>query len=169
MRCTVHPRRVPGICRFNQAETISTIRFGSSAKTIKNKPRVNVTKSVKELEDLLEAANKQLHRQGVVMDTQRRCIEQYQALLRKHKIEDTVNAQAGASAGAAVSQGLSPLSESSQPSESTPVPTYVLRSVSHVLCHIGGAACVRVRPNSCSLFPHPDCVVVHVPPYRSLC
>ncbi len=46
--------------RFNTAETTSTIRFGSSAKTIKNKPRVNVSKSVKELEDALEAANKQV-------------------------------------------------------------------------------------------------------------
>ena len=50
----------PHCCRFNTAETTSTIRFGSSAKTIKNKPRVNVSKSVKELEDALEAANKQV-------------------------------------------------------------------------------------------------------------
>ncbi len=36
-----------GVRRFNAAETTSTIRFGASAKTIKNKPRVNVSKSVK--------------------------------------------------------------------------------------------------------------------------
>ena len=107
------------IVRFNQAETISTIRFGSSAKTIKNKPRVNVTKSVKELEELLEAANKQIARQAVVMDTQRRCIEQYQALLRQHRIEDTV---ASSMSIPVVAKSLSPShggSEATGPSESS--------------------------------------------------
>ena len=81
--------------RFNTAETISTIRFGSSAKTIKNKPRVNVTKSVKELEDALEMLQKQVMRQGVVIETQRRYIEQYQALLKKHRIVDSVASAGG--------------------------------------------------------------------------
>lgn len=76
--------------KFNTAETTSTIRFGSSAKTIKNKPRVNVSKSVKELEDALEAANKQIARQAVVLESQRVAIERYQGLLRQNHIEDTV-------------------------------------------------------------------------------
>jgi hypothetical protein len=42
------------------------VRFGSRAKNIKNKPKVNMTRSMREVEGLLEAANKQITRQNKV-------------------------------------------------------------------------------------------------------
>ena len=41
---------------FNEQETISTMRFGSRARSIKNKPKVNREYTVPELKRLLEAA-----------------------------------------------------------------------------------------------------------------
>lgn len=41
---------------FNEQETISTMRFGSRARSIKNKPKVNREYTVPELKKLLEAA-----------------------------------------------------------------------------------------------------------------
>jgi hypothetical protein len=48
------------LCSFNQTETLSTVRFGSRAKNIKNKPKVNMTRSLREVEGLLEASEKQV-------------------------------------------------------------------------------------------------------------
>jgi len=45
---------------YNEEETISTLRFGTRAKTIKNKAKVNKEMSVGELKMLLEQANKQI-------------------------------------------------------------------------------------------------------------
>ena len=41
---------------FNEAETISTLRFGKRAKQIKNKPKINKEISIGELRLLLEKA-----------------------------------------------------------------------------------------------------------------
>ena len=46
------------MCTYNDKETLSTLRFGYRAKSIKNKPKVNEQKSAKELLIMLEAANK---------------------------------------------------------------------------------------------------------------
>lgn len=45
---------------FNQAETISTLRFGKRAKEIKNKAKINKEVSVSELKLLLEKLEKDL-------------------------------------------------------------------------------------------------------------
>ena len=42
----------------NIAETVSTLRFGVSAKKIKNKPKINKEFTVPELQNLLEKAEK---------------------------------------------------------------------------------------------------------------
>ena len=41
------------MCGYNDKETLSTLRFGQRAKSIKNKPTANVERSCKELEILL--------------------------------------------------------------------------------------------------------------------
>ena len=46
--CSPHP--------FNDLETLSTMRFGSRARSIKNRPKVNREYTVPELKKLLEAA-----------------------------------------------------------------------------------------------------------------
>lgn len=43
---------------YNEAETISTLRFGKRAKQIKNKPKINKEVSIGELKTLLERAEK---------------------------------------------------------------------------------------------------------------
>ena len=75
---------------FNQTETLSTVRFGSRAKNIKNKPKVNMTRSLREVEGLLEASQKQVARQNKVIQVLQGKIGQYRALLKKNGIEDTV-------------------------------------------------------------------------------
>lgn len=46
------------MCSYNDKETLSTLRFGYRAKSIKNKPLVNEEKSAKELQILLDHAKK---------------------------------------------------------------------------------------------------------------
>ena len=48
------------MCSYNDKETLSTLRFGNRAKSIKNKPMVNVERSAKELMLLLEVAEKKI-------------------------------------------------------------------------------------------------------------
>jgi kinesin family protein 5 len=50
--CSPHP--------YNLAETISTLRFGTQARQIKNQPKVNREFSVPELKLLLERADKEI-------------------------------------------------------------------------------------------------------------
>eukprot|EP01097_Dermamoeba_algensis_P002895 TRINITY_DN2150_c0_g1_i7.p3 TRINITY_DN2150_c0_g1~~TRINITY_DN2150_c0_g1_i7.p3 ORF type:complete len:208 (-),score=69.90 TRINITY_DN2150_c0_g1_i7:986-1609(-) len=45
---------------FNEGETLSTLRFGMRAKSIKNKPKVNQELSVAELKILLARANEEI-------------------------------------------------------------------------------------------------------------
>jgi kinesin family protein 5 len=46
--CSPHP--------YNEEETLGTMRFGSRARSIKNKPKINREYTVPELKKLLEAA-----------------------------------------------------------------------------------------------------------------
>lgn len=46
------------MCTYNDKETLSTLRFGYRAKSIKNKAKVNEEKSAKQLLILLDIANK---------------------------------------------------------------------------------------------------------------
>jgi len=48
------------MCSYNDKETLSTLRFGFRAKSIKNKPKKNEEKSAKELMILLEAAENKI-------------------------------------------------------------------------------------------------------------
>ena len=48
---------------YNATETLSTLRFGSRAKKIKNKPTANIERSPKKLMMMLDEANKKLERQ----------------------------------------------------------------------------------------------------------
>jgi len=50
---------------FNEMETVSTLRFGYRAKSIKNKPKINREFTVAELQLLLERAEKTIEKQGV--------------------------------------------------------------------------------------------------------
>jgi len=49
---------------FNAEETLSTMRFGRRAKTIKNKPHINVDLSVKEYKAILKKLQAKSERQG---------------------------------------------------------------------------------------------------------
>jgi len=48
---------------YNMEETLSTLRFGSRAKLIKNKPKVNVERSISEYKQLLAAAEHKIRDQ----------------------------------------------------------------------------------------------------------
>ena len=48
------------MCSYNDKETLSTLRFGSRAKNIKNKPKENVQMGSKELKLMLENTQKEL-------------------------------------------------------------------------------------------------------------
>lgn len=50
--CSPHP--------YNDAETLSTLRFGSRTRNIKNKPKVNREYTVPELKRLLEIAERKI-------------------------------------------------------------------------------------------------------------
>lgn len=55
------------MCTYNDKETLSTFRFGQRAKSIKNKPIVNEEKSAKELQILLDQAEKKLKLQATLI------------------------------------------------------------------------------------------------------
>ena len=50
--CSPHP--------FNERESLSTLRFGSRARNIKNKPKINREFTVPELKRLLDTADKKI-------------------------------------------------------------------------------------------------------------
>lgn len=66
--------------QFNEAETLSTLRFGSRAKMIKNKATVNQERSAEELQRMLDAANRKMSHMKLV-------IGQLQGVLEAHGIE----------------------------------------------------------------------------------
>lgn len=68
-------------CVYNDKETLSTLRFGQRAKSIKNKPIVNEEKSVKELMGLLDLSEKKIKQQEVF-------IEKLQSELNRRGIVD---------------------------------------------------------------------------------
>ncbi|KAH0571469.1 Kinesin-like protein [Spironucleus salmonicida] len=62
---------------FNRDETISTLDFGKRAKCIKNKVKVNATKSVKELMAIIEKLQQQVLGQKQFIDMQSKTIDWY--------------------------------------------------------------------------------------------
>jgi kinesin family protein 5 len=54
---------------FNEAETISTLRFGVRAKSIKNKPKVNKEYTVNELKVMLAAAKEEITKKDKMIST----------------------------------------------------------------------------------------------------
>lgn len=50
------------MCSYNDKETLSTLRFGERAKSIKNKATANVVRSAKELQMLLDTAEERLNK-----------------------------------------------------------------------------------------------------------
>ncbi|CAL6003994.1 Kinesin-like_protein [Hexamita inflata] len=69
--CSPHP--------FNREETISTCEFGKRAKAIKNKVKVNATKSVKELMAIIDKLTIQIAGMNKYIDLQTAVIEWYKA------------------------------------------------------------------------------------------
>lgn len=57
------------MCNYNDKETISTLRFGSRAKAIKNQPVQNVERSAKELQNLLTIAEEKLKKQETLINS----------------------------------------------------------------------------------------------------
>ena len=55
-------------CAYNDKETLSTLRFGNRAKSIKNTPIINEEKSSKELKNLLEQAERKIQQQEIVIE-----------------------------------------------------------------------------------------------------
>lgn len=82
---------------YNEAETISTLRFGQRAKLITNKAKVNEEKSAEELKLLLEGKTRENNRFGLR-------IAQLEALLEQHGIEVPVFDRAQAQKDAASKQ-----------------------------------------------------------------
>ena len=52
---------------FNEIETLSTLRFGTRAKSIKNKPKINKEWTVTELQILLSKAEKNLEIKNILI------------------------------------------------------------------------------------------------------
>lgn len=78
---------------YNEEETLSTLRFGIRAKTIKNQAKVNKEMSVQELKALLDKANKEISR----LKTYCTCLEEE---LRLVKGDITISPAAKDKAGA---------------------------------------------------------------------
>lgn len=58
---------------FNKDETVSTLRFGSRAKQIKNKAKVNKEFSMNELKYMLQVAEKEIR----LKDKRIACLQEY--------------------------------------------------------------------------------------------
>ena len=71
-------------------ETLSTVRFGSRAKEIKNKPKVNEMRSMREMEQAVENLQKQIARQNKVIGAYQGAVAKYRQLLTEKGVEDTV-------------------------------------------------------------------------------
>ena len=72
------------MCSYNDKETVSTMRFGSRAKNIKNNVVMNVERSAKEYMALLDAAEKTIKKQeGLIENLEK----QLQALAKGQNID----------------------------------------------------------------------------------
>jgi kinesin family member 5 len=60
---------------FNEAETISTLRFGVRAKAIKNKPKVNREYTLNELKLLLAKANEEIIKKDRIISSMKKALE----------------------------------------------------------------------------------------------
>jgi kinesin family member 5 len=114
---------------YNDAETLSTLRFGYRAKSIKNTPKINKEYTVAELQLLLEKAEKE------IADKQKR-IDQLEAILANNSIAiptviSIVNKEKGelTSSQAEVEEGKASDEDSASDTEetgtSTPQPNYL--------------------------------------------
>ncbi len=74
---------------YNDKETLSTLRFGYRAKSIKNKAKVNEERSPKELLMMLEAANKTIAELKVQLKTG--VVHQPQSLIIENSQPQPVN------------------------------------------------------------------------------
>jgi len=72
---------------FNIEETISTLRFGSIAQQIKNKPRVNMEMSIEEYKKLLLEANEKIATQQLIINALQVDLNKLLALCEKKKID----------------------------------------------------------------------------------
>lgn len=62
---------------YNESETLSTLRFGFRAKSIKNKPKINHEYSVAELKNLLAKVQEELSQKDYVILTQKEALAAY--------------------------------------------------------------------------------------------
>ncbi len=83
-------------------------RFGTCAKQIKNKAKVNVTRSLREVIDSLDAAQKTITRQNKVIASLEATIEQYRAVLRANGLPDDVAVPDMAAVGRMASSAAAP-------------------------------------------------------------
>ena len=74
---------------YNASETISTLRFGTRAKSIENKVTVNQTRSVEELEALLLRAEKAIDIQAAHISTLTAQMEAYQLAVGDKPVSHT--------------------------------------------------------------------------------
>ena len=74
---------------YNDKETLSTLRFGYRAKSIKNKAKVNEERSPKELLIMLEAANKTIAELKVQLKTG--IVNEPQSFIRENLQPQPVN------------------------------------------------------------------------------
>ncbi|KAI8907371.1 P-loop containing nucleoside triphosphate hydrolase protein [Gorgonomyces haynaldii] len=65
--------------RYNEPETISSLRFGIRAKNIKNKPKINTEESVEELKLQLKKSKQQLHGLETLVNNLRLELEQWRS------------------------------------------------------------------------------------------
>ena len=70
---------------FNEAETISTLRFGQRAKKIKNKPKINKELSIAELKHLLEEAEQQIEKKEKRIKVLERLIQSMGGIVPEEK------------------------------------------------------------------------------------
>lgn len=75
---------------YNEAETISTLRFGIRAKSIKNKPKVNKEYTIDELKLLLLNAMEEIEKKDKIIASLKKTIEEFDTNLSpiKTEIED---------------------------------------------------------------------------------
>ena len=79
---------------FNEMETVSTLRFGYRAKSIKNKPKINREFTVPELQLLLEKAERTIEKQGAKISSFEKMLkEKGLALPKDEDLDITKNEQ----------------------------------------------------------------------------
>jgi len=75
---------------FNEMETVSTLRFGYRAKSIKNKPKINREFTVAELQLLLEKAERTIEKQGAKINAFEKMMKEKGMVVPRDEDLDTV-------------------------------------------------------------------------------